>query len=341
MRKVAKSADTDSKQDLRQCALAAGARTLSLEARGLLALEAALEDSLAEAFASAVSTLYEARGRVITTGMGKSGHIGDKLAATLASTGTPAFFVHPAEAGHGDLGMICSDDVILALSWSGETAELKNIVNHVKRFRIPLIGITAAAHSTLAANADVALVLPEVPEACPHGLAPTTSALLQLAIGDALAVALLEVRGFSARDFGLIHPGGTLGALLASVGDIMHQGDKMPLAPVGTPMADAILIMSQKGFGCIGVTAVPGGSDAALIGMITDGDLRRHIDDDLLARPVEQIMTADPLVLDADTLVSEALVIANEKRITAFFIVDGGKPVGVVHMHDLLRVGAA
>ncbi len=324
----------------RDVAIGAAVRALGIETKGLQALQRALAGELAPAFVQAVETLLSARGRVITTGMGKSGHIGDKIAATFASTGTPAFFVHPGEASHGDLGMICADDVIVALSWSGETRELKNTINYARRFRVPLIGITAHGASGLAVNADVALVLPDAPEACPHGLAPTTSALLQLAIGDALAVALLEVRGFSARDFGLFHPGGRLGALLASVGDIMHRGDAMPLVPLGTPMTQAILVMSQKGFGCVGVYDEKG-AGKRLRGIITDGDLRRHIDNDLLARTVEQVMTPAPKTLPPGTLVSEAVVISNESRITALFVVEDDAPVGIVHMHDLLRIGAA
>src|SRR5882724_11322849 len=245
-------------------------RTLEAEASGISALTAAMQNGLGESFTTAVNLIRKARGRVIITGMGKSGHVGRKIAATLSSTGTPAFFVHPGEASHGDLGMITTDDVILALSWSGETAELKNLTDYSQRHKIGLIAMTASADSTLANNADVVLALPQAREACPHNLAPTTSALMQLALGDALAIALLESHGFTAVDFGMLHPGGKLGTLLKQVRDLMHSGEQVPLAPLGTPMSDAILQMSAKGFGCVGITDKPGN----LIGIITDGDLR-------------------------------------------------------------------
>ncbi len=227
------------------------------------------------------STLIRAApGRVIVTGMGKSGHVGNKIASTFASTGTPAMFVHPAEASHGDLGMITKGDVILALSWSGETAELKNLTDYSRRHRIGLIAMTANANSTLGKTADVVLTLPQAREACPHNLAPTTSSLMQLALGDALAIALLESHGFTALDFGMLHPGGKLGTLLKTVSDFMHRGDAVPLSPLGTAMSDAILQMSAKGFGCVGITDAHG----KLAGIITDGDLRRHMRNDLLER---------------------------------------------------------
>jgi arabinose-5-phosphate isomerase len=269
--------------------------------------------------------------------MGKSGHIGAKIAATLASTGTPAFFVHPAEASHGDLGMITPQDVVLALSWSGETAELRNIVFYSRRFRVPFIAITSRPNSTLGRSADIALILPRVDEACPHGLAPTTSTLIQLALGDALAIALLEERGFTADDFYKFHPGGSLGANLTHVREVMHAGERVPLAPVGTLMNEALLLISQKGFGCLGVTDANG----ALVGIITDGDLRRHLTGDILIRPVEEVMTASPKTIEPDALVASALEILNSAAITALFVVERKKPVGIVHMHDLLRIGAA
>jgi arabinose-5-phosphate isomerase len=269
--------------------------------------------------------------------MGKSGHVSAKIAATLASTGTPAFFVHPAEASHGDLGMITRDDVVLALSWSGETAELKNIIVHAKRFRVPFIAATAGAQSTLAQAADIVLLLPKVEEACPHGLAPTTSTLIQMALGDALAITLLERHGFTADEFLRLHPGGTLGASLAHVRDIMHAGDRLPLAPLGTPMREALLLISAKGFGCLGITGLNGD----LVGIITDGDLRRHLSGDILDRPVEAVMTRDPKTIGPETLVASALDILNAASITALLVVERRRPVGIVHMHDLLRIGVA
>jgi arabinose-5-phosphate isomerase len=312
-------------------------RTLRMEAAGLRALEAALEGDMHEPFGRACETIAAAAGRVIVTGMGKSGHIGAKIAATLASTGTPAFFVHPAEASHGDLGMITPQDVVLALSWSGETAELRNIVFYSRRFRVPFIAITSRPNSTLGRSADIALILPRVDEACPHGLAPTTSTLIQLALGDALAIALLEEHGFTADDFYKFHPGGSLGANLTHIRDVMHAGERVPLAPVGTLMKEALLLISQKGFGCLGVTDTNG----ALVGIITDGDLRRHLTGDILVRPVEEVMTASPKTIEPDALVASALEILNSAAITALFVVERKKPVGIVHMHDLLRIGAA
>src|ERR1700729_3140551 len=258
--------------------VASALRTFATESGGLTALAAAMSDGLGARFAAAVETIRQARGRVIVTGMGKSGHVARKIAATLASTGTPAFFVHAADASHGDLGMITSDDVMLALSWSGETEELKDLINYSRRFRIVLIAITVNAGSTLGKAADIVLALPEAREACPHNLAPTTSSLMQLALGDALAIALLESRGFTAIDFRNLHPGGRLGAALTFVRDLMHSGAEMPLKPVGTPMSDALVEMSAKGFGCVGITGAAGD----LLGIITDGDLRRHMRPDLL-----------------------------------------------------------
>jgi arabinose-5-phosphate isomerase len=279
-----------------------------------------------------------AEGRVIVTGMGKSGHIGAKIAATLASTGTPAFFVHPAEASHGDLGMITPQDVVMALSWSGETEELRNIVFYSRRFRVPFIAVTSRAKSTLARSADIALTLPRVDEACPHGLAPTTSTLVQLALGDALAIALLETRGFTADDFYKFHPGGSLGANLTHVRDVMHTGERLPLAPLGTLMNEALLLISQKGFGCLGIIDGRG----KLVGIITDGDLRRHLTGgDILSRPVEEVMTRDPKTIGPGALVASALEILNSASITALLVVEERQPVGIVHMHDLLRIGAA
>jgi len=312
-------------------------RTLEKEAGGITALAAAIGSGLGQPFTAAVELLRGARGRVIVTGMGKSGHVGRKIAATFASTGSPAFFVHPGEAGHGDLGMITPDDVIIALSWSGETAELRSLIDYSRRFRIGLIAVTAEGDSTLAQAADVVLALPQAKEACPHNLAPTTSSLMQLALGDALAIALLESRGFTPLDFGLLHPAGKLGAMLKFVRDIMHRGDAVPLAPLGTRMADAIVEMSSKGHGCVGITD----RDGNLAGIITDGDLRRHMRPDLLDAPVEEVMTSAPKTVRPDQIASEALEILNSSKVTVLIVAEAGKPVGLVHFHDLLRAGAA
>jgi len=317
--------------------LASAFRTLDTESEGLAALTAAMADSLAAPFAAAVDTIRAARGRVIVTGMGKSGHIARKIAATLASTGTPAFFVHAADASHGDLGMITSDDVMLALSWSGETEELKDLINYSRRFRIALVAVTVNLESTLGKAADIVLAVPSAREACPHNLAPTTSSLMQLALGDALAIALLESRGFTAVDFGIFHPGGKLGAALKFVRDVMHPGTAVPLIARGAPMSEAIVEMSAKGFGCVAVTEPSG----KLAGVITDGDLRRHMGADLLQTKVDAVMTASPKTVRPDQLVSEALQLINASKITALIVVDADRPVGIVHFHDLLRAGVA
>jgi arabinose-5-phosphate isomerase len=310
-------------------------RTLDIESEGLCALAAAVAGPLAEPFVEAVEMLRKARGRVIVTGIGKSGHVGQKLAATFASTGTPAFFVHPSEASHGDLGMIAREDVILALSWSGETVELKNILTFSRRFAVPLIAITSRRDSALGRAADTVLELPRVKEACPHGLAPTTSTTIQLALGDALAIALLEAKGFTAEKFKDFHPGGSLGAQLKFVSDVMHPADSLPLASEDTPMSDAILVMTQRSFGCLGVID----SRKRLIGIITDGDLRRHMGGNLMAARVSEIMTRKPKTIKPGAMASAALELLNSSRITALFVVDRGKPVGIVHVHDLLRMG--
>ena len=312
-------------------------RTLEAEADGISALAAAIRDGLGRSFIAAVDLIRGAKGRVIVTGMGKSGHVARKIAATLASTGTPAFFVHPGEASHGDLGMITPDDVIMALSWSGETAELKNLIEYSRRFRIGLLAITAERTSTIGKAADVVLTLPPAREACPHNLAPTTSTLMQQALGDALAIALLESRGFTALRFAELHPGGRLGALLKFARDVMHGGDAVPLMPTGIKMSEAVLHMTAKGFGCVGITDRGG----KLVGIITDGDLRRHMGDNLLNARVEDVMTRGPKTIRPDQLVSETLEIINSLKITALFVVEDGNPVGIVHVHDLLRAGAA
>ncbi len=314
-------------------------RTLQTERNGLEALQEALEGPLSEPFGRAVETIAGIGGRVIVTGMGKSGHIGSKIAATLASTGTPAFFVHPAEANHGDLGMIAPDDAVLAMSWSGESGELKGIVSYCRRFKIPLVGMTRNAGSTLGEQSDICLELPTAQEACPHGLAPTTSTIMQLAMGDALAVALLEFRGFSASDFHVFHPGGSLGASLTHVSEIMHTGDRVPVVPAGTPMVEAVVTISEKGFGCVAVAD----DEGHLIGVVTDGDLRRNIARDLQSLKVDDIMSRSPKSVEPDTLAGEALALMNmaERPYTSLFVVTGDKPIGIVHMHDLLRIGVA
>jgi arabinose-5-phosphate isomerase len=329
--------DTGAMQPAASPHIASALRTLDTERDGVAALAAAMCDGLGAPFVAAVETIRNARGRVIVTGMGKSGHVGRKIAATLASTGTPAFFVHAADASHGDLGMITSDDVMLALSWSGETEELKDLINYSRRFRIPLIAVTVSADSTLGKSADVVLALPATREACPHNLAPTTSSLMQLALGDALAIALLESKGFSAMDFGVFHPGGQLGAALKFVRNVMHPGAAVPLIKCGAPMSEAIVEMSAKGFGCVAVIDDSG----SLAGVITDGDLRRHMRADLLQAPVDEVMTASPKVVRPDQLVSEALQLLNSSKITALVVVEHGRPVGIVHFHDLLRAGVA
>lgn len=318
-------------------------RTLSLEQAGLEALRAALEssveeDSLAACFEKTVACLLSSTGRVIVTGMGKSGHIGRKIAATLASTGTPAYFVHPGEASHGDLGMIQAGDSILALSWSGETAELASIATYARRFSIPLIAMTENRLGTLAQQADISLVLPHKEEACPNGLAPTTSSLMQLALGDALAIALLEARGFTAQDFRLFHPGGRLGARLTFVRDVMHRHEKIPHIFETERMSAAIVEISAKGFGCVAVVD----KDHHLRGVITDGDLRRHMCPDLMMRVVSEIMTVSPRIIKETTLAVEALSLLNKHKITALFVLDEeDRLVGIVHLHDLLRLGVA
>ena len=317
--------------------IASALRTLDAEASGITALAAAIGNGLGDSLLAAVALMRGARGRIIVTGMGKSGHIGRKIAATLASTGTPAFFVHPGEASHGDLGMITPDDVIMALSWSGETVELRDLIDYSRRFRIGLIAITANAESTLGAAADVALELPHAREACPHNLAPTTSSLMQLALGDALAIALLETRGFTALDYQILHPGGKLGAMLRFVRDIMHDRAAMPLVCLGTPMSAAIVEMSAKSFGCVAITD----RDDRLVGIITDGDLRRHMRADLLDARVEDIMTRSPKTVRPDQIASEVLELLNASKITAALVVEDGRPIGIVHLHDLLRIGVA
>ena len=317
--------------------IASALRVLALECEGIAALSAALERDLGDAFCRAVDIIEGTAGRLIVTGMGKSGHIGRKIAATMASVGTPAYFVHPGEASHGDMGIIRSGDVVLALSNSGETTELNDIVAYCSRFGIDLIGITGGPDSALAEASSVALVMPHSAEACPLGLAPTTSTAMALALGDALAVALLERRGFSADDFQVLHPGGRLGRRLTRVADIMHTGDAMPLVRPTDRMAEVLIVMTARRLGCAGVVDASG----ALAGIITDGDLRRHMDAGLVSREASAVMTAEPLTIRPEALAAEALGLMNAREITGLFAVRDGAPVGFVHLHDCLREGVA
>ena len=308
--------------------LATARKVIGIEADGLRALS----DTLDGSFVDAVEVILRAKGRVIVSGMGKSGHIGRKIAATLASTGTPAQFVHPAEASHGDLGMVTENDVALVLSNSGETPELSDIIAHTRRFRIPLIGVASRADSTLLTQADVAIVLPRAAEACGTGVVPTTSTTMTLALGDALAVALMEHRAFTPEHFRVFHPGGKLGAKLSKVGDLMHVD--LPLVSEDTPMPEALLTISQKGFGVVGVTDAAG----ALIGIVTDGDLRRHMAG-LLDHSAGEVMTRAPRTIRPSELAEAAVAEMNSRKITCLFVVDEGRPVGILHIHDCLRAG--
>ena len=297
----------------------------------------ALGKSLNGDFLKAVETMQKCKGRVIVAGMGKSGHVARKIAATLASTGTPAYFVHPGEASHGDLGMIVGDDIVLALSNSGEVAELTDMIHYTRRFSIPLIAMTSNAKSTLATTSDIALILPRAPEACPIGLAPTTSTTMMMALGDALAVAIMEIKGFTAEDFRNFHPGGKLGKTLLRVRDLMRKEADMPLVKQNDPMSNVLLVMTQKSLGCAGIVDAKG----KLVGIITDGDLRRHMDNALTSRTAAEIMTKSPMTVAPTVLAAEALKIMNDKKRTQVFVVEKDKPVGVLHIHDLLRAGIA
>ena len=325
------------KQPDRQAAIESALRTVATERAGVEALATALDNGLAEPFAQAVGLLSGIRGRVIVTGVGKSGHIGSKIAATLASTGTPAFFVHPVEANHGDLGMIAGDDAIIAMSWSGETQELKGIISYSRRFSIPLIAVTAGEVSALAREADVVITLPRVAEACPHGLAPTTSTLLQLVVGDALAIALLEARGFTPEHFRTFHPGGQLGANLTRVSEIMRVGEQIPLARLGTKMPEAVMTLAQKKVGCVCVVD----GEGRLAGIVTDGDLARNLHRNLAETIVDEVMTRAPKTIEPQMFAGAAIALLNKHNISALVVVEGDRPVGVVHFHDLLRIGAA
>lgn len=299
-----------------------------------------LSENLNDKFVHALDLLQSAQGRVIVTGMGKSGHVARKIAATLASTGTPAMFVHPGEANHGDLGMIEQRDAIIALSNSGETTELEGILKYAKRYKIPVIGMTSKHDSTLAKASDAALILPKVSEACPIGVAPMTSTTMMIALGDALAAALLCRKKFSTTDFSILHPGGTLGVKLQKISDLMHIGDKMPLVYESTTMSEALLIMTQKSFGCVAVC----NSNNEVIGIITDGDLRRHMGSNLLQSDVTSIMTPAPLSIHPDALIAQAVQVMNDKKITSLFVSNTQTtapftPLGIIHIHDCLRAG--
>lgn len=309
--------------------LAEAKRVLLAESEALKILSEKLDGN----FSAAIEKIKFVTGRVIVSGMGKSGHVGRKIAATLASTGTPAYFVHPAEASHGDLGMIAAGDAVLALSNSGETHELADLIAYTRRFEIPLIAITSGTESELARHADIALLLPKLPEACPLELAPMTSTTLMLGLGDALAAALMVARGFTAHDYSHFHPGGKLGQKLLKVSDLMHSGDELPLCLPETSMKDVVVLMSATGFGCVGIV-----QNQKLAGIITDGDLRRHMSDHLLSARADQIMTPNPKTTRSNVLAAEAL--AQMKNITTLFVVnESAAPVGILHIHDLLRAG--
>jgi len=318
--------------------LAAARRVLVTASEALTSLA----DTLDGDFTRAVGLMLAAKGRVIVSGMGKSGHVARKIAATLSSTGTPAYFVHPAEASHGDMGAITRQDVLLLLSWGGETAELSDLITYAKRHRIPIVAIGANPDSTLIKAADVSLLLPRAPEACPMGLAPTTSTTMMLSLGDALAVALMERKGFSPDQYRDFHPGGSLGRALIRVLDLMHTGAEVPLTGEDASMREVLLVMAERRFGCVGLVDAEGG----LTGIITDGDLSRHINgDDFLARKASGIMTRNPKIAAPGQLAAEALAFMNENKITRLFVLDAGdgvrKPVGILHIHDCLRAGIA
>jgi arabinose-5-phosphate isomerase len=310
--------------------LATGRRVIRREAGALETLAEVLDDS----FSKAVGLLMAAKGRVIVSGMGKSGHIARKIAATFASTGTPAHFVHPAEASHGDLGMVAEGDVLIVLSNSGETPELADLLAHAKRFGIALIGITSRDGSTLMRQATVGLLLPQVPEACEKGIVPTTSTTMTLALGDALAIALMEHRAFTPEHFRMFHPGGKLGAKLLKVQDLMHK--EPPLVPDSLPMGEALLEITRRGFGVVGVTD----ADGELTGIITDGDLRRHLDG-LLTHRAGEVMTANPRTIGPEALAGEALAVMNDRKITCLLVTapESRTPIGILHVHDCLRAG--
>ena len=305
-------------------------KALSDEIEGL----SLLKEFFNSDFEKAVDAIFNSKGKVVVTGVGKSGHIGRKISATLSSTGTPSYFIHPTEASHGDMGMIEEKDIILAISWSGETTELGNIVKYALENKIKLIGLSSNKESHLAKSSNIALNIPMVEEACPNGLAPTTSTTMQLVIGDAIAISLLNIRDFNKDNFRSLHPGGQLGAALAVVKDVMHSGESLPTIDIGSPMSEALIKISEKGFGCIGVI-----SNNSLKGIITDGDLRRHMGPEILNNKVESIMTKSPQMVSSTLLVSDALKLINNLGIQGLFVTDDGKtPIGFVNFHDLIRV---
>ena len=316
---------------------ATAANTVAVGQSGMAALAAALEGPLGAELVRAVETIVAASGRVVVTGMGKSGHVGRKIAATMSSTGTPALFLHPAEASHGDLGMLTAADVVLALSWSGGTAELRDIVHYSRRHRVTLIGITGGADSALGRAADIPLVLPPVVEACPHGLAPTTSTLVQMALGDALAMALLERRGFTPAEFHRFHPGGKLGAQLLTVAEVMQGGDALPLVRADADMGQAIITMTSHSLGCAVVVDAAGD----VVGIVTDGDLRRHMHPGIMAETVASVMTPNPLHTAPEQIASAALAEMNARKINVLVVQEGRRPVGVLHVQQLLSAGVA
>jgi arabinose-5-phosphate isomerase len=306
---------------------------LRLEVAGLQALA----DQLDQSFSRALDVIEAIDGRVVVTGMGKSGHVARKIASTLSSTGTPALFVHPGEASHGDLGMIDRRDAVFALSNSGETPELSDLVEYTRRFKIPLIAVTGRVDSALDSAADIVLRLPDSEEACPMGLAPTTSTTVMLALGDAIAVALMNRKGFTVDEFRLRHPGGRLGKRLLKVSDIMHGRQDLPVVAPDTVMSDVLVEMTRKSFGCVGVSA----DGVSLDGIITDGDLRRHMSDDLVRRAAQEVMTGNPSAIEPGALASEALQIMNDRKITNLFVLEDGRLAGIIHIHDCLRAGIA
>lgn len=312
--------------------IATATHVLQLEIEGI----EALIKSLDQKFLAAVELIAKTKGRLIISGMGKSGHVARKIAATMASTGTPAFFVHPGEASHGDLGMITTKDAVMLLSNSGETSELMDIINYCKRYSIPMIGVARRQASLLAEVADIPLVLPEIPEASTVA-APTTSTTMMMALGDAIAIALLEQKGFNREDFHVFHPGGKLGSQFLKVKDLMHKDDKLPLVSQELPMSEVLLEMTSKGFGSVAVVDL----EQKLIGIITDGDLRRHMSTELVSQPASEVMTRNPITISSNALATEALHLMEERSITGLFILDNGKVEGILHIHDLLRAGVA
>jgi len=323
-----------SPDQLDKAILDAGLKALELETEGLRLLR----QNLGDHFVSATKALINLTGRAIVCGIGKSGHVGNKIAATLASTGTPAYFVHATEAAHGDMGMISRNDVVILISNSGETAELVPVIKHAARLRIPLIGISSNPQSTLIRNSNIPLVLPSAPEACPVGIAPTTSTTMTLALGDALAMAAMEQRGFSRDDFRLLHPGGSIGLRLMKVSELMHRGDRLPLVAPETPMSEVIVTMTSKSFGVAGIA-----DDGKLIGVITDGDLRRNLEK-LTTALARDVMSMHPRYIAGSTLAEDALKYMNTSKVTALFVVDddtsaGPLPIGIVNVHDFLRLG--